>query len=200
MVPCQHLTPHVALFIRLRRPSSVCCKTSTRQTFVFICTSSCLCRERSSFIGFILYVAILCRHLCQYVTKHPQNFIEGQVFTFYCSPTTLEWAKWASSSEKDAYFLVLFHNSDTMCRCVCYLVSINGFCSLKLSSWREVPLLLSCSYKPSGLGSHGDADALQALFAHQIRVFCCYNRILNLFYARLSYVQTISLTNLVYIS
>lgn len=25
--------------------------------------------------------------------------------------------------------------------------------------------LLSCSYKPSGLGSHRDADALQALFA-----------------------------------
>lgn len=43
---------------------------------------------------------------------------------------------------------------------VCYRVSMNVFCSLKLSSWREVPLLLSCSYKPSGLGSHRDADAL----------------------------------------
>lgn len=50
------------------------------------------------------------------------------------------------------------------------------FCCLKLSFCGEVPLLLSCSYKPSGFGSHRDADALRALFARQSRAFCCYNQ------------------------
>lgn len=173
-----------ALFIRLRRPSSVCCKTDV-----------CFYLHKPVFMSraFLIYRLYTVRNnimsssltICY---KTPKKLIEGYVFTFHCSRTTFKWAKWATSSEKVAYFLVLFHNFDTMCRCVRYLVSIKGFCSLKLSSWREVPLLLSCSYKPSGLGSHGDTDALQALFAHQIRVFCCYNRLFQHFSACLSYV------------
>lgn len=42
---------------------------------------------------------------------------------------------------------------------------------MKLSSWREVLSLLSCSCEPSGSGSHRDADALQALFARPSPVF-----------------------------
>lgn len=49
--------------------------------------------------------------------------------------------------------------------------NISFYVIFKVKSVTRGSSLLSCSSKPSGLGSHRDADALQALFARLTPVF-----------------------------
>lgn len=183
MAPRRHL--RVALFLRLlRRFRSpfvvfVAEQPCALRLFLFV-QAPCLCHWRSRFIAFILTVASL--------KIRDRTLNGGTRFRFWSQSHNCKNEFNQQQQKKVARRLVLFHHSEMICGCVRDCVFIDIFCRVKLSSWREVVLLLSCSYKPSGLGSHRDADALRALFARQSRLFCRHNQWFNHFAACLYWI------------